>query len=286
MRDLRFVKHAAAAVLGASLVFGGLTAGVGSITPTVSAQEVQAGAPAYTDVDFLNVRSTPSLKGTITTVIPYQTGLTLLSGPVTADGYDWFQVQLRDGTTGWCVRGFTIGSAPVGAGTPPATPTTPTTPAPGSFIYGDPVAVNTDLLNVRSGPSISASVLTVYAYGTEARVTGDATVADGYTWYPIDDLGWVAGQYLVLNACGCRGGIYPPDDETGTPTTPTPDMDFNVTTDALNVRSGPGLSSPVVGTLYFGDAVTQYGEARTADGYTWIPIDAGQTQWVAAQFVG
>lgn len=269
--------------MGASLVFGGVAAGVGSITPVASAQEAQAaGSSAYVDVASLNVRSTPGLSGTITTTLSFGTVVTIVGDPVTADGYNWYQVQLANGTTGWSVNGFTLGAGPGGGGTTTPAPTTPTTPAPGSFIYGDPVMVNTDLLNVRSLPSISASILTVYAYGTTGTITGGPTVADGITWYAVDNYGWVAGQYLWLNACGCRDGVYPPEEDGST----TPDIDFNVTTDALNIRSGPGLSSSVVGTLVFGDAVTQYGEARTVDGYTWIPIDGKQTQWVANQFVG
>ena len=288
MRDVRFVRHAAAAVLGASLVFGGVVAGFGSIAPVTSAQEAQAGSSAYVDVASLNVRSTPSLSGTISATLSYGTVVSLVGGPVTADGYDWHQVQQGGTTLGWSVNGFALGAAPGGGGT---TPTTPTTPAPSDFIYGDPVMVNTDLLNVRSSPSINAPVLTVYGYGTSATVTGDATVADGYTWYPVDNLGWVASDYLTLNACGCRDGVYPTDGgsevggDTGGVST-APDIDFKVTTDALNVRSGPGLTSPIVGTLFLGDAVTQHGEARTADGYMWIPIDGNQTQWVANQFVG
>lgn len=268
MRDGWFIRYAAAAVMGVSLVFGGVAVGLGSITSAVAAQGVQAGAPAYTEVDFLNVRATPGLSGPIITTLPYETRITLLGGTETVDGYDWYEVQLANGTSGWLVAGFVIGSAPNSAGQP-------TTPATGEFVYGDSVVVSTDLLNVRSLPSISASVLDVYGYGTVALVTGDATVGDGYTWYPIDNYGWVAGQYLAANG---GGGSTPPspDDEL---------INLTVTADVLNVRSGPSLDSAIVGTRSFHDLVTFYNRATAADGSTWTAINAEETQWVSSQFV-
>lgn len=268
MRDIRFVRHMAAAVMGVSLVFGGVAAGVGSIVPTVAAEDGQPGEPAFTDVDFLNFRATPSLSGPIITTLPYNTYVRILGDSVTADGYVWYEAQLSTGTTGWLVQGFVRGSAP-------SNPTTPTTPATGGFVYGESVVVSTDLLNVRSLPSITASVLTVYGSGTVALVTGDATVADGYTWYPVDNFGWVAGQYLVANGGG-GGTPTPPDNEI---------INLTVTADVLNVRSGPSLTSAIVGTRSFHDLVTFHNRATATDGSIWIAINADETQRVSNQFV-
>ncbi len=270
MRDIRFVRHVAAAVMGASLLFSGMVAGVSSIVPTVAAEDGQPGEPAFTDVDFLNFRALPSLSGSIIATLPYNTYIRILGDSVTADGYDWYEAQLSDGTTGYLVRGFVRGSAP-------SNPTTPTPPAPATdgFVYGDSVVVSTDLLNVRSLPSISASVLTVYGSGTVAVVTGDATVADGYTWYPVDNYGWVAGQYLVANS-----------DSGSTPTTPDDEIiNLTVTADVLNVRSGPSLDSAIVGTRSFHDLVTFHNRATAADGSTWTAINAEETQWVSSRYV-
>lgn len=272
MVDVRFVKHIAAAVLGVSLVFGGVAAGVGSIVPEASAQEAQAAEQTYVDVDALNVRSLPSLSGTITTTLSYGTVVTLGGGPTTADGYVWYQVQQGGTTLGWSVNGFNTRSVPVGESTVPTTPTTPTT---GGFLYGDPVMVNTDLLNVRSLPSITASVLTVYGYGTSATITGDVQVADNITWYPIDNYGWVSGEYLWLNACGCRDGAGTPTDDTVT---------LTVIADVLNVRSAPSLSGTIVGARYFQDSVTSYGETVDTAGNRWCAIDSANTQWVSGQY--
>lgn len=278
MRDVRFVKHVAAAVMGASLVFGGAAAGVGSITPTVLAQEVQTEDPAYVDVASLNVRSTPGLSSPIITTLTYGTPITLLGHTVATDGYDWYEVQLSTGTTGWSVNGFTRGTAPASGGTTP----TPTTPATGGFVYGDSVVVSTDLLNVRSNPSISAGVLTVYGYGEVALVTGDATVADGYTWYPVDNVGWVAGQYLTSN--GNSGGSTPPPSSGGDT---GGEFGFNdsatVDTDVLNLRTAPSINASIVDVYTYGAFVTISGEPTVADGITWYPVNF--SGWVAGQYL-
>ncbi len=273
MDNVRFFKRVTAVVIGASLVFGGVAAGVGSITPVASAQSDTAASEttAVVDVDALNVRSSPSLSGTIITTLYYNTRLHVFGDTTTADGYIWYQVRLTDGSTGWAVHGFIIG-----AGESLPTPTTPTT---GGFVYGDTVVVVTDLLNVRSLPSISASVLDVYGYGTVATVTGPATVADGYTWYAVDNLGWVAGQYLTVRTPGGDGSDGgAPDgygDESG---------DYVIViTDALNVRSTPSTSASILDVLLYHNGAFISGSPVTADGYTWYPIN--NHGWVAGQYI-
>ena len=65
---------------------------------------------------------------------------------------------------------------------------------------------------------------------------------------------------------------------------------FEVTASALSVRSGPGTSYSIVGTLYKGDTGYLY-DAReiSADGYTWVPIyNSSHTAlwgWVAKEYI-
>lgn len=53
--------------------------------------------------DCLNVREGPALNQAAVDCIPDGTTITLASGPVDADGYQWWQV---DGRTGWVVSAF------------------------------------------------------------------------------------------------------------------------------------------------------------------------------------
>jgi N-acetylmuramoyl-L-alanine amidase len=61
-----------------------------------------------------------------------------------------------------------------------------------------------------------------------------------------------------------------------------------VTTDRLNVRSGPGLSHPVVRVIVRGDTFTSDDGRTPADGYAWLQLntaDGAAVGWVADEFV-
>lgn len=51
----------------------------------------------------------------------------------------------------------------------------------------------------------------------------------------------------------------------------------------LNVRSGPGLSFPIIGGAEDGNALTLVGSPVSADGYTWQRVSGGG--WVATEYV-
>lgn len=56
-----------------------------------------------------------------------------------------------------------------------------------------------------------------------------------------------------------------------------------VTSDLLNVRSGPGMAFPVVAKLKRGTVVI-VGESQTADTYVWRKVDSAAPMWLAEQF--
>ena len=59
-------------------------------------------------------------------------------------------------------------------------------------------------------------------------------------------------------------------------------IEWEVTADALHVRSGAGLSYPIVDTLYKGDRI--WGSITKKDnGYTWLQI--GDNRRVAMQYL-
>lgn len=270
---MRGARHLAVALLSTSLLLGAAIIGH---TPSASAQEIQVGEPVVVTVDALNVRSAPSLSGSIVAVLHYTDVVRVVSAPTVADGYDWYQIQRADITIGWAVRGFIPGSAGPPDQTPywPTTPTAPTSPV-GGYVYGTSVTVATSLLNVRVLPSITAQILTVYPVGRVATITGEPQIADNITWYPVDNYGWVSGEYLTA------GGAT-------TPTTPAPDdeiINLTVTADVLNVRSAPNLNGAIVDLRYYGQLVRFYDRAYAADGSLWIAINAAETQWVSNSFV-
>ena len=263
---MRYGRHLLAATVGASLAFSGVAMGVASIAPVAHAQEVGAGTMAVVDVDFLNVRQTPSLSGAVVTTLAFGDEVDVVTGPVAADGYDWYRLQQDGAFIGWSVAGFLqVGEGEV------SDPVV-------DWMYGDTVTIDTDFLNVRATPSTSGDVLEVYEFGFEAVITGDATSADGVVWYPIDNLGWVAGQYLSAGDGSGAG------DDSGTPAGDWVYGDLViVNTDLLNVRQSPSVTASVLDVYEFGDEAKVTGNAVSTDGITWFPVnDLG---WVSGEFL-
>lgn len=102
-------------------------------------------------------------------------------------------------------------TAPTDQSQPTVVPTVPATDNSGSENMGDgegglfgldeTVVVNDDNVNMRSSASTSADVVEVMTQGTELVVTGVEVLADGYTWWPVEDpatgnTGFVAEDFL------------------------------------------------------------------------------------------
>lgn len=276
---MRIGRQVATAMIGASIAFGSVATGMATMVPKAAAQEVVAEAIGAGDTASviaaqLNIRQTPSLSGAITQTLPFGAQVSVVTGPVVADGYTWYRVQVNGAFIGWAVTAFL---AEVTPGTP-TTPTTPTTPG-GTFSYGQTVTVTTALLNVRALPTTVATVLTVYSQGRTAKITSDARTADGITWYAVDDLGWVASQYLS------GGGTTTPT----TPTTPTGSfaVGSTVTVNAVtvNIRTGAGLSFPVAYTATAGQTFTILEGPVVANGYNWYRVSDLVGAWIAGAFL-
>lgn len=135
---------------------------------------------------------------------------------------------------------------------------------------------NSDGVRVRQDPGLSGAILGSINSGTIVWVTGQTVYADGYGWIPVTVQGANLAGY-VADAFFER-----PDGGTGwfrgTP--------VHVTSDGVNLRSGPGLGNAVVGNFSTGtNGIIQDGP-RSADGYSWynLTID-GINGWMAADFL-
>lgn len=125
-------------------------------------------------------------------------------------------------------------------------------------------------LNVRSGPSLRASILGTLPTGTHIDSTGPAENG----WMPIrygNRTGWVSSTYLAAQ------GVGEVPNPGGSKVTGKA-----YTTADLNVRTGAGLSYRVVTVLPRGAAVDTTG--ATANGYSQIRHQ-GQIRWVSTQYL-
>jgi uncharacterized protein YgiM (DUF1202 family) len=197
----------------------------------------------------LNLREDADLDAGVAATLLNGDAATILDGPVTADGYSWYQVE-TDAGTGWVVEGF-LGSA--------------------IFATGDAATVDTDALNLRDAASLDGGVVAVLETGATVSVLDGRAEVDGYVWYEVEadaGTGWVAGSFLS-----------PASD-------PIVGAELVVVTDVLNLRDGAGLDAEIVATLVTGDAVTVVGGPESADGYTWYQVETGAgTGWVAGAFL-
>jgi uncharacterized protein YgiM (DUF1202 family) len=258
----------------ASVVFGAFSS---PQTPP-STGAFQIGDTIVVNTDRLNLRSTPSLSGGVVTIMPSGTAGTVIGGPRAGDGYIWF--QLRTGSsTGWAAATFLQRS---GSTAPP--------PRASTFPAGSDVVVNTDSLNMRSGPGTRQPVVATLPTNAPLTVTAGPTAANGYQWYSVSSptfgAGWVAGQFLTLSS----GSTPQPPAE---PTQPPPSGTYPigtqliVATDGLNMRSAPSLSRSVIATLPQGTRVEVTDQARSAEGYLWYGVYAGTYGggWCVARYL-
>jgi hypothetical protein len=64
---------------------------------------------AYTNNEGVRLRSDPSTNGEILSELGDRQAVTIVSGPIDADGYRWWEVVLEDGTQGWLAEDFLDG---------------------------------------------------------------------------------------------------------------------------------------------------------------------------------
>lgn len=80
--------------------------------------------------DNLNLRAGPSLSDTVLAKLHTGAQITLLEGPVEADGYQWWKMRSEDGLEGWAVEVAEWYIPAVYPGPPSSTPTATPTPTP------------------------------------------------------------------------------------------------------------------------------------------------------------
>jgi uncharacterized protein YraI len=132
----------------------------------------------------------------------------------------------------------------------------------GAYLAVDGTATGTsartnDALNLRDGPGASNDVITVIPAGSSVTLTGDS---EG-EWVTVDYDGldgWVSGIYLTAG---------------GEPA---------ATTDDVNFRTAPSLSSDVIRVVSSGRTVIVTGSA--VDGFYPVSFD-GETGWVSTYYV-
>ena len=213
------------------------------VTVDAAQQETQ-GQQATVNADYLNIRSG---KGTDTSIIG---GLTQGSVVTILDNSDanWVKIRTAGGIEGYVAREYLTGAET------PSEPTTPETPSETTT-----ATVNADVLNVRSGKGTDTSIIGTLQNGEIVTVLDNSDVG----WVKIKTAsgleGYVAREYLT--------GTETPSEPT-TPETPSETTTATVNADVLNVRSGKGTDTSIVGTIRNGETVTVLDNSDA----TWVKI--------------
>ena len=151
-------------------------------------QETPTGPHLVVNTGNLNIRSGPSINHRVIATVPGGTKLPVIG--VASDRL-WYQVPSTAGN-GWVNSYYTVGRGNfMGIPVTDNTAEAPTIPLAR-------VIVNTEHLNIRTGPSASTDIVTTVPGGTELTVLG---VARDRVWYLVEGAfgqGWLNNTYVIF----------------------------------------------------------------------------------------
>ncbi|GIV71616.1 SH3 domain-containing protein [Caldilinea aerophila] len=165
-----------------------------TFTPTpIPGTALMIGQPARVVApNGVNMRQEPTVSAALVRYLPSRLKVTIVDGPVEADGYRWWKVDDGEGNIGWSVEndGETdLLSPQLGEPEP-----VDRSPRVGERVR---ITMRTGQLSVRETPGTDARLITRVNPGQEFTVMGGPQQASGYIWYQIrsdsgDIEGWVA----------------------------------------------------------------------------------------------
>jgi uncharacterized protein YgiM (DUF1202 family) len=257
-----------AALMTAGSATWSVAAAAPAVTGTPALSLAYTSATAVVATGALNVRSGPGINFSRVAVI-YQGHVVTLLGR--NSGASWAQIRTGAGQTGWVNVSFI--QAGVAISTLPVTDTQ--TPAPAAAATA---IVATGALNVRSGPGIGYSIVTVVRQGESVGLLGRNAPASWAQVRPASGhTGWVNVSLIQPTVAIGTLPLVEAPAATAAPLA-------TVATGALNVRTGPGAGYSVITTLQNGRQAPLLG--RNTDN-TWVQIRlaTGQVGWVHTAFI-
>ncbi len=179
-----------------------------------------------------------------------------------------------------------VGGAQVQVSWAPVSTTTPTpaptpSPAPSAGIG----TVVSAYLNIRTGPGVQYSIITTLVRNQTVNLTGYRSSDANWVQITMTNgtKAWVSGKpyYLQTNVNIANMPVAP-----DAPATPTPPSGSGTVYNAyyVNLRSGPGVSYPVITAVAAGSNVTLIGRNGSS---TWIKmrLTNGTVGWMSATYV-
>jgi hypothetical protein len=171
--------------------------------------DLTLGGQAVTSPGFgtpLNIRRDPSTSAGIITGVFDGVVVSLIEGPIEADGFTWWRIRLPNGIDGWSVSNFNnqptlraVSYTGIGVG--------------GIYtIFG----AGSRGLNLRTNPSTDAELITTVLQGRDVVVLDGPIEADGFRWWRVvttysNEIGWLVesadGQNTLIPVVTQRVGL-------------------------------------------------------------------------------
>ena len=223
---------------------GGTTGGTTPETPPTGGSTGTATAITGTiTASALNVRNAPGNGGIVSTY--YRGTAVTITETKTVNGVQWGKTS-----AGWISMEYVSTSGTAG-GTTGGT-TTPETPSTGGTT-GTPTSISGTItataLNIRGSAGSGGAIVGTYYKGQSVTITETATV-DGVQWGKTS-YGWISMEYVGTS--GSTGGTT---GGTGATT-----RTVTVTGSSLNIRSAPGTSNAIIGSVTRGMTCTIVAES-------------------------
>ncbi len=228
----------------------------------------------------LNVRPSAGDSATVLEVLKKDDQVTASEMVIIADAV-WVKVSYGENKTGWVNAEFLTETAPVKPDEGGSGEGGTDTPAAPEGLYTGVIS-GSDNVNVRStaGVEYNNKVGTI-ARGTQVTVYEETLVGTA-PWVRIGEGRWVAKQYVTKTETGSGSGSGSTGGSTGSGnTTPYATGIVNSNTN-LKVRSGPGMTYPILDSLPRGTEVKIY-EQEVVKGMIWGRI--GEGRWVCLSYV-
>ena len=217
--DLGQVRQDAAAILA------------GTLPPNLPTPEFANGQRVVTAVDGGKLREGPGTEFAVITPVPAGENLTVSEGPTTNDGDAWYAVR-GSSLAGWIVADVLAPSTAVGGESggdaedqahgggkgangggkggkrrkQEAAPGTAGLAQPAALAPGSGAVVADGPLNLRTGPSRDAGIVSVLAVGQPVTLISGPETGGGEAWYLVraadGATGWCSGTYLGGLAAG------------------------------------------------------------------------------------